>query len=109
MPYIQELADELKGRGFGVIGIAGDVYTNGTVNAKLLEKAKKIVKDAKVKYSSVIPDENLKNDGALTYISGYPTTFFVDSKWNIVGDVITGSLTKDEFKKVIESALSKVK
>lgn len=109
MPYIQELSDELKGRGFGVIGIAGDVYVSGTVDAKLLEKAKKIVKDAKVKYPSIVPDESLKYDSVLAYISGYPTTFFVDSKGNIVGDVITGSLTKDEFKKVIENALSKVK
>ena len=109
MPYIQELADEYKDKGFGVIGIAGDVYSNGQVDAKLLDKAKKIVKDAKVKYPSIIPDDNFKYDGVLQYLIGYPTTFFVDSEGNIVGDAIIGSLTKDEFKKVIEDTLSKVK
>ena len=109
MPYIQELADEYKDKGFEVIGIAGDVYSNGQVDAKLLDKAKKIVKDTKVKYPSLIPDDNLKYNSVLQYITAYPTTFFVDSEGNIVGNVIIGSLTKDEFKKVIEDTLSKVK
>ena len=109
MPYIQELANEYKDKGFGVIGIVGDVYSNGQVDAKLLDKAKKIVKDTKVKYLSLIPDDNLKYNSVLQYLTAYPTTFFVDSKGNIVGNVIVGSLTKDEFKKVIEDTLSKVK
>lgn len=109
MPSIQELSVELKDQKFAVVGIVGDVYSNGVVNEKLLEKAKKIVNDTGVKYQSLIPDDNMKYNSIMQYLVGYPTTIFVDSKGNIVGDVIIGSMTKEEFKKAIEGAFNSLK
>lgn len=109
MPAIQQLNQELASKKFGVIGVVGDVYVSGKVDKNLLEKAKKVVKETGVKYTNVIPDDLMKYDGPLGYISGYPTTFFVDSKGNIVGDVVVGDRSKAEYKKVIEDLLKKVK
>ncbi|MBW9155637.1 TlpA family protein disulfide reductase [Clostridium tagluense] len=109
MPILQSLNQELANDKFGILGVVGDVYAKDAVDKTLLEKAKKIVAEKGVLFTNVIPDDVMKYDGPLGYISGYPTSFFVDSKGNIVGDIIVGDKTKAEYKQIIEKLLKEVK
>ncbi|WP_454054082.1 CD1871A family CXXC motif-containing protein [Clostridium sp. Marseille-Q7071] len=99
MPDIQKLYEEVKGEKINVIGLISD-----TPDEDNEELAKKILSKKAVKYTNIIPDESIKNN-ILKDISGVPTTFFVDSEGNIIGDFLVGSNSKEEFKRKIEDRL----
>ncbi len=102
MPDIQKLYEEVKGEKINVIGLISD-----TPDEDNEELAKKILSKKAVKYTNIIPDESIKNN-ILKDISGVPTTFFVDSEGNIIGDFLVGSNSKEEFKKEIEDRLKDI-
>lgn len=103
MPDIQKLSEEIKGDKINVIGLVSD--TPDEDNEAL---AKKILEKKGVKFTNIIPDENIKNN-LLKDVSGVPTTVFVDSKGNIVGEFIVGSHSKEEYKKIIADRLKSIK
>lgn len=103
MPDIEKLYQEVKKENINILGVVSD-----TPNDENEELAKNIVKKKGVKYDNIIPDEKLKNN-VLNLISGVPTTIFVDSKGNIVGNAIVGGRSHEEYKKVIDELLKTLK
>lgn len=103
MPDIQNLYDEMKNENINVVGIISD--TPDDENELL---AKKILDKKGVKYMNIIPDKKL-NKGILKDISGVPTTIFVDSEGNMVGEPIISSRSKEEYKKEIDKILENLK
>lgn len=57
-----------------------------------LELAKNIIKQQSCSFTTLIPDEKLK-ESLLGDISGYPTTVFIDSQGNLVGKPQVGAPT----------------
>ncbi len=99
MPDLQQIHEELQDEGVSVLGIIGD-----TPDADNEVAAKKIIETKGVNFINVIPDEDIK-DNLIGGIAGYPTSLFVDSEGKIVGKVITGSRTKEEYKEIIKEVL----
>ncbi|MDR2939534.1 MAG: TlpA family protein disulfide reductase [Clostridiales bacterium] len=97
MPDIQTLYEEVKGSGVNIMGIVIDAPAE-------LESANEIVSKTGVEYLNIMPDNSIIND-ILVYVSGVPTTIFVDSEGNITGRVLVGSRGKDEYKSEMEKTL----
>lgn len=103
MPDLAELYEEMKDENVNIIGIISDTPNEDNENA-----AREIIKESGVKYTNLISDENIKKN-VINCIAGVPTSFFVDSQGNIVGEVITGSMSKDEYKEKISETLKLLK
>lgn len=99
MPELQKLYEEVKKDDVNIIGLVSDTPDKDNENL-----AKQIVSKKGVKYDNLIPDKNI-TDNLLKDVSGVPTTFFVDSEGNIVGDFIVGVVSKTEYKNEIEKRL----
>ena len=70
-----------------IIGIVCDVRDKN--DTETINAAKKITADANVKFVNIIPDE-----GIMSYLDGVeavPTTIFVDSEGNIIGESVVGA------------------
>ncbi len=108
MPDLEELSQELEGTDAQIIGIAYDTYDGrGQINEELLELAQKITERTGVTFPTLIPDSNLM-DGLLQGVLGFPTTWFVDSEGNVVGDPVLGSNSKDGWMQLIQERLAEV-
>lgn len=101
MPDLQLLYEDVKDEGINIIGIVSDTPEEEAL-------AKEIVKMTGVTYPNLIPDETIQNN-ILSNLSGVPTTIFVDSEGNIIGDLIVGDRGKEEYRKEIESRLESLK
>lgn len=82
MPELQALYEKLP-KNMNMISICCDADTES-------ELAKEILSKKSCKFPSLIPDEKLQKS-LLNKIDGYPTTVFVDSEGNIIGDAQTGA------------------
>lgn len=108
MPDLEALSQELKDKNAQVISIACDTYSpREGVNEELLELAQQIKERTGVTFPTLIPDDHLK-DGLLQGILGYPTTWFVDEKGNIIGDPVLGSNSKEDWMALIEERMAEV-
>lgn len=103
LPDLQKLSEEVKSQNVSVIGIVSD-----TPDKDNEELAKEILSKKGVKYTNIIPDKTI-TDNILKKISLVPTTLFVDSKGNVVGDLIVGSKGTAEYKKEIVDRLKNIK
>jgi thiol-disulfide isomerase/thioredoxin len=103
MPDLQALYEELKDEQISIIGIISD-----TPSPENEDAARQIIKTSGVKFINLIPDDTIKNN-LLTSISGVPTSFFVDSNGRIVGEVITGSMSKEEYQEKMLETLKLLK
>jgi len=103
MPDLQELYKEISADNMSLIGIVGDVDDEDGI-----ELANKIIDTKGAEFVSVIANQETK-DTLIANIAGYPTSIFVDSEGNIVGEVVTGSRSKDEYKEIIMRTLELVK
>ncbi|WP_273227194.1 TlpA family protein disulfide reductase [Geosporobacter ferrireducens] len=99
MPDLQRLYEEVSSVGVNIIGVVSDTPDEETETL-----AKKILSTKGVKYTNIIPDETIVNN-VLQNISALPTTLFVDSEGNIIGDLIVGARSKEEYKKEILNRL----
>ena len=84
MPDLQKVYENLP-EGVNFLGVCLD-------GGEETELAKQILSDAGVKYENMIANDEM-NKGFMSYIQGYPTTIFVDSKGNLVGDELLGAPT----------------
>lgn len=108
IPYLNEVDKELKDKAVNVIGIVLDVNENGKIDDKKLDKLKDIVSSTKAEYDIILPDEVLRS-GRLKGVNSVPESFFVDKNGNIVGETYVGSHSKDEWIKIINDELKKIK
>lgn len=99
MPYLGELADEYDSARVQIVGIPSDVY-----NQEYQEYALSLVEETGADYMHLLVSEELYNWG-LSDIQYVPTTFFINSKGEII-DTIVGSKTKEEWKKLIDDKLA---
>jgi thiol-disulfide isomerase/thioredoxin len=103
MPDLQKLFEEVEANGGSVIGIIGDTPDEDNEIA-----AKKIIETKGVKFVNLIPDDKFKKE-VISSIAGYPTSFFVDSEGKIVGEVVTGSRSKEDYKEILNKAIESLK
>ncbi len=85
----KELPDNVQILGL-VIDVPEDTESDEAMT--VMEDAKKIVSEAGVEFTNIVPDSELQK--FLSNVSGVPTTFFVNSKGEIIGDPIVGADVK---------------
>ena len=90
MPELETLSKELDKMDAQIISICSDTAdARGKVDEELLELAQQITQKTGVTFPTPIPDKAL-HDGLLKGAMGYPTTFFMDSQGNMVGEPVPG-------------------
>ena len=70
-----------------IIGIVCDARDKN--DKETIDEAKKITANANAKFVNIVPDE-----GIMSYLDGVdavPTTIFVDSDGNIIGETVVGA------------------
>lgn len=108
MPSLGELAEEYRPQGVNVIGIVSDTLTSdGELDEDQVDLARDLVEETKAEYTHLLPSQDLF--GLLGQIYAVPTTFFVDSEGNQVGDTYMQSMSKEELSELIESHLTEVR
>lgn len=109
MPELEQLYQDLKDQGVGIIGFALDtVDSAGQADESAVATAQKLQEKTGVTYPLLMPDSTMLN-GRLSGIQAVPETFFVDKNGNIVGDTIVGANDYDTWKTTIEELLQKIK
>lgn len=103
MPELEKLYQEMKEKNVNIMGVISDLPDFSDENVAI-----EILKTQGVTFSNIIPDESLQT-GFLNTIEAVPTTVFVDSEGNIVGDPIMGSNSKEVYEKEIEKILKTLK
>lgn len=94
MPELQEVYESLP-EGVNLLGVCIDA-------AEEPELAQQIVEKTGVKYESIVANEEMTK-GFLSYIQAYPTTIFVDSEGNLVGEPLEGAPPSEVTKAYLEA------
>ena len=104
MPELEEIYKEHSGR-IGVIGICADVSdSNGKVDEKLLETAKKIAdSDLELTYISVVPSAEMQKE-FLNELTAYPKTYIVNAEGKVL-ETFYGKRSKEQFLELAEKYL----
>lgn len=105
MPELQEYYLELQDENINLIGVGAD---SGESEEKLAF-AKDVLAEKGVTYMNISPDvEGSFYKDFISEITGYPTTYVVDSEGNIIGDAIIGNVKKQDetLRKRIDIAVS---
>lgn len=108
IPELDAVDKEMADKKVNVIGIVLDVNEDGKIDKDKLDKLNKIIESTKADYTMVIPDDVLRA-GRLKGVNSVPESFFVDKNGNIVGKTYLGSHTKEEWIKIVEDELAKLK
>ena len=109
MPELEELYQEMKDQGVGVVGMVLDsVSEDGPPDDSIVQKAQLLKEKTGVTYPLLIPDKGFLN-GRISGLQSFPESFFVDKDGNIVGDPIMGSNTFDGWKEAVEKQLAALK
>lgn len=107
MPELGELKAEVADKGVNIVGIVVDVQTtDGSISPEMVETARDIVAQTGADYTHLLPSESL-NNVILNGVSAVPTTVFVDSRGNIMGDAYVGARDKAAWQEVIDGLLAK--
>ena len=104
MPELGQLKKEYADKGVNVVGIVVDITdADGNVMSDGLTLAKDIVSQTGADYTHIIPSQDL---GVLVRgITVVPTTVFVDSQGNVVGEEYLGALDLENWSRVIDYLL----
>ena len=97
MKELEAINGRLAAKDCAVVGILADGDEEDA-----LASGKETLKEKSVTYTNILPPENL-ND--IFYISGYPTTYFVNREGIIVDKPITGAYI-DQYEPAVETLLS---
>ena len=96
MPELEEMNKEFQQKGGAIVGIVDDVWVN---NTKYIDEAKSIVEDTGATYTNLCAWEGYEE---LLPSVGTPTSYFVDSKGQIIGDPILGAAPAKYIEKMEE-------
>lgn len=89
MPELEELYQEFQKDNINLIGVGAD----SGESEEQLEMAKSILEEKGVTYQNISPNpENDFYQDFIADITGYPTTYVVDSEGNIVGAPLIGNV-----------------
>ena len=89
MDELAELHKKLQADGCGIVGVEYEQLPNDAT----FQKARDLLRDKGVTYPNVIMPENAGE--ILDSVTGYPTSFFVDSRGKILTYPIIGAAVKD--------------
>jgi len=92
---LQEIDEKYSDKGVRVLAILAD---------NEVETAKKILEMKGGKYKNIITTESLI-DGFLDQVMYVPTTLIVNSRGELVGEVIAGTRSAEGFSEMIDEAL----
>lgn len=96
MPELEELYQEFQKDNINLIGVGAD----SGESKEQLELAQNILKEKGVTYQNISPNpENDFYKDFISEITGYPTTYIVDSEGNIIGASLIGNV-KDQLDTV---------
>ncbi len=89
MPELEEMYQEFKGQNINLIGVGAD----SGENEEQLELARRILEEKGVTYRNISPNpENEFYKEFIGDMTGYPTTYVVDSEGNIIGAPLIGNV-----------------
>ncbi|MBQ8691999.1 MAG: TlpA family protein disulfide reductase [Synergistaceae bacterium] len=98
---LAELHKKFQAKGCGIIGIEHEPkYDEDTLNS-----ARKFLQSEGVTYPNVLMPEGVK---VFESVMGYPTSFFVDSQGNILGEPIIGAQV-DKYEPTLDALLAELK
>lgn len=107
MPELGELAGEYSSKGVQIVGMVTDLTdSDGSISQSQLETAQDIVSSTGADYTHIVPSTEMY--GLLSQITSVPTTFFVDSKGNQVGQAYVGARDKAAWAEIIDDTLAEV-
>lgn len=107
MPELGELANEYSEKGVQIVGMVTDLTdSDGSISQSQLETAQDIVSKTGADYTHIVPSADMY--GLLSQITSVPTTFFVDSKGNQVGQAYVGARDKASWAQIIDETLAEV-
>ena len=92
---MQEIEEKYKDKGVRVLGILADSE---------VEIGKSYMSKKGAEYVNILPTDSLI-DGFLDEIRYVPTTLLVNSKGEMVGEIIAGARSSKELFKLIDDAL----
>ena len=92
---MQEIEEKYKDKEVRVLGILAD---------NEVDTGKTYMSKKGAKYVNILPTESLI-DGFLDEIMYVPTTLLVNSKGEMVGEIIAGARSSKELSKLIDDAL----
>lgn len=101
MPDLGEISRSYDSSEFQMTGLISDVTEPGN------EKAQEIIDSTQADYTHMIASADLQT-GILRGVRVVPTTVFVDSEGNQVGEAYAGSRSKEEWTEIIEDLLGEV-
>ncbi|MGP1440644.1 MAG: TlpA family protein disulfide reductase [Treponema sp.] len=104
LPDIGRLEKAYREKGCAVVAICSDVTDE---DDSALEDAKEIIKDSECDF--VVLRKNASLDTIYDNIQAYPTTLFFDKNGNVIGNIIIGGRSEEDFGKAFDELLSKVK
>lgn len=108
MPELEQLYQEMKEQGVGVVGMVIDaVGDDGTTDETIVAKAQALKEKTGVTYPLLIPDAGNLN-GRIQGLQSFPESFFVDKNGNIVSDAILGSNNLEGWKEAVTQQLEKL-
>lgn len=102
MPYLEKLHKQLP-ENVNIISICGDASDEK-------ELAQQILNKNEITFQTLVDNDAL-NESLLKYVTGFPTTIFVDKNGNIVGDIQMGAPGENivqGYQQLIDNRLAKV-
>jgi len=100
MPELEQISKEYADKGVAVVGLVVDVTES---DDSLMADAQSIVKDTGVTYQNLKAWDGFKDQLAAP---GTPTTYFVGSNGNLVGDPIVGANVM-KYRQTLDELLAK--
>lgn len=106
LPHLAKLKSEYEDQGFEIAGFVTDVRSveDLSIDEEALSAAKALFESSNSTYPYIIPDETFLHE--FLFVQYYPSSIFVDSKGNIVGDPIVGANDYEGWKAAIEERLA---
>lgn len=107
LPYLAELSREFDSAEVQILGLMQDAVDMDTHahDPERIELGKVISERTGAAYPMLIPDASLLG-GIMENLMGFPSTYFLDSDGNVIGDVVVGSRSKEEWSRLIEERLA---
>lgn len=102
MPYLEKLHKQLP-ENVNIISICGDASDEK-------ELAQQILNKNEITFQTLVDNDAL-NESLLKYVTGFPTTIFVDKNGNIVGDIQMGAPGENivqGYQQLIDNRLAEV-
>ncbi|BAU28750.1 thiol-disulfide isomerase/thioredoxin [Aneurinibacillus soli] len=99
LPALENLSKEMKAKNVNIIGIISDGKEQEVT-------AYRMMKEMKLTFTNVIPTDELMKQLRKRLI-GVPSSMFVNKKGEIVGELVTGARTEEQYRMMLNDLLQK--